>query len=197
MPIPYHEPEVVREAALQFIAQVEAGESFPLLASGGLILCPETHYETWNEQLEERAQAAAINFCGSDKWDRSTHLLMELTRTLTADPLLWCHADEMSTSTLALDPRMLQLRSASIFGGRAGDARVATPEEVRRVVEELPIICLGELKEWSVENDHSGFPIVPYAWARALRFYDYHKAARFDEIISRGQVERQGSMAIS
>ncbi|KAL6409951.1 hypothetical protein AUP68_06357 [Ilyonectria robusta] len=87
MPIPYHEPGVVREAALQFITQVEADASFPLLASGGLILCPETYYETWNEQLEERAQAAAINFRGSDKWDRSTHLLMELTRTLTADPL--------------------------------------------------------------------------------------------------------------
>lgn len=122
---------------------------------------------------------------------------MELTRTLTADPLLWYHADEMPTSTLALDPRMMQSRSASLFGGRAENARIATPEEVRRVVEELPIICLGELKEWSVENDHVGFPIVPYAWARAFRFYDDDKTARFDEMISRGQVERRGSMAIS
>uniref|UniRef100_A0A8H7NHM3 Uncharacterized protein n=1 Tax=Bionectria ochroleuca TaxID=29856 RepID=A0A8H7NHM3_BIOOC len=175
--VPYHDPEIIRNAALRFIAQVEAGASFPLLATGTLVFGPEAviRYETWDAWFEEEAQKMAINLRGPDKWDRITHLLTELTRTLIADPLLWYHINEIPTSTLVLDPRYMQLGSASLFGGRADNARKATLEEVRRAVEGLPIICLGELKEWSVANDHFDYPIIP--WAR-ITFASHKRQAQ-------------------
>jgi len=192
MPVPYHEPEIIREAALRFITQVEADASFPLLATGTLVLGPSTHYKTWSESLEEQAQAAAIKHHGSGNCDRKTYLLMELARTLIADPLLWCHAGGIQTSTLALDPRHMQSNSASLFGGRAEKARKATPQEVRSIVEELPIIRLDELKGWSVANDHVDYPIHPWACMRVWRFYP-DQAERYDEALSGG---RRGSTAI-
>ncbi|KAK4243025.1 hypothetical protein C7999DRAFT_18553 [Corynascus novoguineensis] len=135
MPVPYHQPEIIRKAALQFITQVDGGALFPLLATGSLVLGPELCFEKWSSYIEEEAQKQGRDLRGPDKWDTNTHLLMELTRTLTADPLLWRYADGMPTTTLVLDPRYMQSRSASLFGGNRERARKATLEEVRNVVE--------------------------------------------------------------
>ncbi len=198
MAVPYHEPEVIREAALQYITEVEEGASFPLLATGSLILGPELRYEKWSLFLEEEAQKQARDLRGPDKWDRNTHLLMELTRTLTADPLLWRDAGGMPTTTLVLDPRHLQSRSASLFGRNRESPRNATLEEVRTVVGEVPVIRLEDLNEWPRGNDvETDYPVLPWAYSRALRFYYYDQVEQFDKQSSGGQASNAIWSALS
>lgn len=197
MPVPYYDPETIRKAAFKFLTRIENGASFPLLATGTLVLGPEFCYKTWDEWLEGMAQKAAIEIRGSNKWDRNTFLFMELMRTLTADPLLWRHAGGAQTSARVLDTRHVQSSSAALLGGRAERARKATLEEIRRVVEDLPTICLADLKGWSLSDDYVDNPIFPWACMRAMRFYDIEQAAQFDEVLSGGKGERQGRAALS